>query len=72
MSASPPNTDNAQTTAPPPAEAENEQWQKFEPVLKKAQEALQQPLIDKFIRSSNPERELTVLDLKTDLKTSDW
>jgi hypothetical protein len=69
MGAAPPKTDNAKSKSPPLAEADNGEWKKFESELKKAQEALQKPLMDKFIRSSNPERELTVLDLKTDLTT---
>ncbi|WP_373531322.1 hypothetical protein [Vampirovibrio sp.] len=65
MGAAPPNADNTPITNPALSEADQEQWKKFEVELKKAQEALQMPLMDKFVRSSNPERELTVMDLKT-------
>lgn len=67
MSAAPPTpNDNAQT--PPLSDEEKvkqEQWQQFEAQLKVAQTALKEPMMDTFIRSNEPDRKLSVLDMKT-------
>ncbi len=56
-------------SAPPEMTSEEkeqaEKWKLFEGELKKAQEALSQPGRDVFIRSAEPTRELTALDIKT-------
>lgn len=42
-----------------------EQWQKLEAQLKAVQPALNEPMMDTFVRSANPERKLSILDIKT-------
>lgn len=72
MSMSPPPdlyTQNAEGEA---GTAQNDSWQQIEAELKRAQNALQQPLLDTFVRLSEPQRERTVLDLKTPLQGADW
>lgn len=58
-------------TPPPPANAnapvlseEEKQWKEFEKQLTVAQGALQQPMVDVFVRSDAPQKEWTVMDLK--------
>ena len=63
MSATPP--DNTNTPVLNDEEKQRqEQWKQFEQQLTKAQSALQQPMADVFVRSSAPEREWTVMDIK--------
>lgn len=65
MSATPPPPANA--NAPVLSEEEKarqEQWKEFEKQLTKAQGALQQPMVDVFVRSDAPQKEWTVMDLK--------
>lgn len=67
MSAAPPKPNNNAQTPPLSDEekAKQEQWQQFEAQLKVAQTALKEPMMDTFIRSNEPDRKLSVLDLKT-------
>lgn len=60
-------TPNAEADAP-----QNDSWQQIEAELKRAQAALQKPLLDTFVRQSEPRRERTVLDLKSFGQASDW
>lgn len=67
MSANPPPSNETAEAYPMNDEEKlkEEQWQQFEAQLKAVQSALQEPMMDTFVRSSEPERTLSVLDMKT-------
>ncbi|WP_303673770.1 hypothetical protein [Vampirovibrio chlorellavorus] len=64
MSMSPPDLYAPNTEGEAEA-VQNDSWQLIEAELKRARNALQQPIMDTFICQSKPQRERTVLDLKS-------
>jgi hypothetical protein len=72
MSMSPPELYTPPTEGEAASATDSANWQQIEAELKRAQSALQQPLLDTFVRQSEPHRERTVLDLKSFGQSSDW
>ncbi len=70
MSMSPPDL-YAPNTEGEAGVAQSDSWQQIEAELKRAQNALQQPMMDTFVRQSEPHRERTVMDLKSFGQSSD-